>query len=150
MPSAWRRSLSQGNADVRVLVAIIAVSVVCGCASRPPLPVGARDTNIRATASGFRIGDERVGPEEIVARLEEADIPRRRTIHIRVDGDVRNLSPARALMRRLARAGYRSSVLVTERHAEADVVAGPENPWSTGNRRPGRREQQAKGNGLTK
>lgn len=131
---------------MRALVAAIAASIVCGCASRPPLPVGARDTGIRVTASGFRIGDERVGPEEIVARLEEADVPRRRTIHIRVAGDVRNLSPARALMRRLARAGYRSSVLVTERHAEADVVASPEKPWTAGDRRPERRELQAKGN----
>lgn len=135
---------------MRALVAVIAASIACGCASRPPLPVGARDTGIRATASGFRIGDERVGPEEIVARLEESDVPRRRTVHIRVDGDVRNLSPARALMRRLARAGYRSSVLVTERHAEADVVAGPEKPRPAVDRRPGRLEQQAKGNRQTK
>ena len=104
---------------------LLGLAFACGCATRPPIAVGAQDTEIRATVRGFYVGEQPVRPEEIPELLEDTEVPCKRTIHIRVEKDVRNFAPARALMKRLARAGYRSSVLVTERHAEAAVVPQP-------------------------
>ncbi len=100
----------------------LGLALACGCATRPPIAVGAKDTQIRATTRGFYVGEQPVRPEDIPEMLEDTEVPHKRTIHIRVAKDVRNLAPARALMKRLARAGYRSSILVTERHAESVVV----------------------------
>lgn len=103
-------------------ILFLALALACGCATRPPIAVGAKDTQIRATTRGFYVGEQPVRPEDIPGMLEDTEVPHKRTIHIRVAKDVRNLAPARALMKRLARAGYRSSILVTERHAESVVV----------------------------
>ena len=104
-----------------VLLALV-LALACGCATPPPIAVGAKDTQIRATTRGFYVGEQPVRPEDIPEMLEDTEVPHKRTIHIRVAKDVRNFAPARALMKRLARAGYRSSILVTERHAESVVV----------------------------
>ena len=105
---------------------LLGLAFACGCATRPPIAVGAKDTEIRATVRGFYVGEQPVRPEEIPGMLEDTEVPYERTIHIRVAKDVRNLAPARALMKRLARAGYRSSILVTERHAESVIVSNAE------------------------
>ena len=104
------------------VAAAFAVAVLAaGCASRPPIVVGPKDSAVRMTAHGAFVGDSRVEVRDVPGLLEDSDVPFERTIHIRVDKDVRDLRQARLLMNHLARAGYRSSVLVTERHSESFV-----------------------------
>lgn len=121
-----RRSSSHApasrSAAIRAAAAILAATLLAaGCASRPPVAVGPKDSAVRMTVRGPLVEGRRVEVGDVPEILKDSDVPFRRTIHIRVDGDVRDLRQTRALMKTLARAGYRSSVLVTERHAEAFV-----------------------------
>lgn len=94
--------------------------VALGCATEHrTLELDAQHPAVRVSAQGVLFGDRYVKPTEVAEILEDYDIPRDRTIHIRLDPDVKDLKPARFLMACLARAGYTRSVLVTERHAEA-------------------------------
>lgn len=106
---------------LRAAAALAAALLAAGCASRPPVAVGPKDSAVRMTARGPLVDGRRVDAREVPGILKDSDVPFSRTIHIRVDKDVRDLRPARAMMNHLARAGYRSSVLVTERHAESFV-----------------------------
>lgn len=94
--------------------------VALGCATEHrTLELDAQHPAVRVSAQGVLFGDRYVKPTEVAEILEDYDIPRDRTIHIRLDPDVKDLKPARFLMACLARAGYTRPVLVTERHAEA-------------------------------
>lgn len=106
--------------------ALAAALLAPGCASRPPIEVGPKDSAVRMTARGVLVDGRPVAAKDVPGVLKGSDVPLERTIHVRVDKDVRDLRQARMLMNFLARAGYRSSVLVTERHAEAFVPKGQE------------------------
>ena len=102
-----------------VPAAMCAALILCGCATRPEVTFDAQHPAVRVSRHGVLFGDEYVRPQEVAEILDGYDVPRSRTIHIRLDSDVRDLRPARDLMARLCRAGYKSPVLVTERHAES-------------------------------
>lgn len=108
---------------LRAAAAVLAAAMLAaaGCASRPPVDVSPKGSAVRMTVRGPLVDGRRVDVRDVPEILEDSDVPFSRTIHIRVDKDVRDLRQARALMNHLARAGYRSSVLVTERHSEAFV-----------------------------
>ncbi len=115
-PAPARRPL------LRAAAALAAAALAAaGCASRPPVDVSPKGSAVRMTVRGPLVDGRRVDVRDVPGILEDSDVPFSRTIHIRVDKDVRDLRQARALMNHLARAGYRSSVLVTERHSEAFV-----------------------------
>lgn len=107
------------------LVSIVAGTVLymclltCGCTSAPPVRLDARDPDIHYTVRGIEIDDRPATAEDVLALLQEQDIPRDRVIHIRLEPDVKDLRGARFLMGCLAKAGYRRPVLVTERHSES-------------------------------
>ena len=93
--------------------------LVAGCASYGTIELDARRPEIRVSQAGVSFGKELVEPEKVPKILDSYDVPRDRTIHILVDGDLRDLSLARRVMSNLAKSGYRRPVLVTERHADA-------------------------------
>jgi len=74
------------------------------------------------TSGGVYFGEERVEIAEVPEILDDAAIPKNRTIHILIDGEIKDLAEARTLMGILACAGYTRSVLVTKRHAESEAV----------------------------
>ena len=95
------------------------ICLACGCATRRAVTFDAQNPAVRVSQRGILFGDTFVNPQEVPEILNDYDVPKTRTIHIRLDSDVRNLGPARTLMGYLCRAGYKSPVLVTERHAES-------------------------------
>ena len=117
--------------------------MACGCSTtRFTIELDDRNPSIRQTARGTMIGDVRVSPEEVLECLYDFDVPHDRTIHILLDEDVRDLRPARMLMAHLARAGYTRPVLVTKRHAEANIV--PKRKKSKNAHTPQRKQQPQK------
>lgn len=113
---------------VRIFAAICALfalaSLGCGCTTQRTLTLDAQNPTLRVSTQGVLFGDRYVEPVEIPGMLIDHGIPKKRTIHILLDSDVKNLSQARFLMACLARAGYTRPVLVTKRHAES-AAAGP-------------------------
>ena len=94
--------------------------LACGCATvHSEIWLDADNPSVRVSRQGILFGDTFVRPEEVPEILSDYGVPKTRTIHIRLDSDVRNLGPARTLMGYLCRAGYNNPVLVTERHAES-------------------------------
>ena len=91
----------------------------CGCASRPPVVLDAKEPSIRMTNAGLYCGDERVMVEELADILEANDIPKTRTVHILLEPEVKDLSGAKFVMAYLAKQGYTRPVLVTKRHGES-------------------------------
>ena len=79
----------------------------------------AQNPALRVSQRGVLFADTFVNPQDVPEILRGYDVPKSRTIHIRLDPDVRNLGPARTLMGYLCSAGYKNPVLVTERHAES-------------------------------
>ena len=113
------------NVSARIAAAVFcaAVFAACGCASRPPVVMDARHPVLRVSPHGIFYGNERIEPRRAPYLLGRNGIPKDRTIHIKLDPDVRDMRPARELMGHLCREGWRSPVLVTERHAEAAKMA---------------------------
>lgn len=93
--------------------------LVCGCTTPQALELDADNTPIRVTTQGVLFWDESVAPTEVAEILDSYDVPHERAICILLDPDVKDLCPARYLMACMARAGYSSTVLVTQRHGEA-------------------------------
>lgn len=91
----------------------------CGCTSQRIVDLDARNPSIRVAVSGLYFGRERVSIREVPGILDDYDIPKSRTIHIRLEPDVKDLREARALMAFLAHEGYTRPVLVTPRHSES-------------------------------
>lgn len=124
----WRRN---------ALVSIVAGTVLymlllgcCGCATtHREIQLDGQHPSIRLSRQGVHFGTRRVTPDEVVEILDDFDVSREQTIHIRIDNDVTDLRPARALMGRLGEAGYTSPILVTERHAESRKIE-KRNPWA--------------------
>ena len=121
----WRRN---------PLMSIIAGTVVymvllncCGCRSYGEVEFNDRNPSLKVTPSGVQFADTFVEPAEVPEILEGYDVPHDRVIHILLDPDVRDLTPARVLMTTLSRAGYRRPVLVTRQHATSANV-GRRNP----------------------
>lgn len=111
---------------IHILAALFCVvSAVCGCATRQEVSFDAQNPAIRVSHLGVLFGDTFVEPREVPELLSDYDIPKTRTIHIRLDSDVRDLSQARTLMGYLGRAGYMNPVLVTERHSESVNLGTP-------------------------
>ena len=114
-----------------VVPRLVAAAVAClsllagGCATHREINLDAQNPSVRVSRQGVLFGDTFVNPQDVSEILGDYDIPKDRTIHIRLDPDVRDLSPARTLMGYLCRAGYRSPVLVTERHAESVNLGKP-------------------------
>lgn len=91
----------------------------CGCATRRTIELDAEHPAIAVSREHVRFGDTIVRPEEVPEILDDYDIPKKRTIHILLEPEVRDMRPARYLMACLARAGYTRPVLVTKKHAES-------------------------------
>lgn len=116
----WRRN---------ALVSIVAGTIVymcllaAGCTtSSAAIDIDARRPTIVVRTTGVYIGETPVAPQDVPEMLDDADVARDRTIHILLDGEVRDLTEARQLMGYLAKAGYTRPVLVTKRHAESMAV----------------------------
>ena len=98
----------------------------CGCATQTVVSdLDASNPELRLTPDGVWVGEERVDPQDLIDTLEDADIPKSRTIHILIEQDMRDLRAAQALMALLAKGGYTRPVLVTKRHAESFAVGKP-------------------------
>ena len=114
-----------------VLPRLVAAAIACvsllagGCATHREISLDAQNPSVRVSRQGILFGDTFVRPEEVPEILSDYGVPKTRTIHIRLDSDVRNLGPARTLMGYLCRAGYNNPVLVTERHAESMNLGKP-------------------------
>jgi len=109
-----------------VAAAIAGLSLLAGgCATHREISLDAQNPSVRVSRQGILFGDTFVNPQDVPGILGDYDIPKDRTIHIRLDPDVRDLSPARTLMGYLCREGYRNPVLVTERHAESVNLGKP-------------------------
>ena len=106
-------------------VAFCMALLSCGCATRQEVTFDAQNPAVRVSRQGILFGDTFVRPEDVPSILGDYDVPKTRTIHIRLDPDVRNLTPARTLMGYLGRAGYMNPVLVTARHAESMNLGKP-------------------------
>ena len=108
-----------------VLLRLVAVAIAClsllagGCATHREMNLDSQNPSVRVSRQGILFGDTFVNPQDVPEILDDYDIPKDRTIHIRLDQDVRDLRPARYLMAVLRKAGYTRPVLVTERHAES-------------------------------
>ena len=113
----WRRNpLASIVAGTALYMALLS----CGCSTvHREIRLDAEHPAVRVSRQGILFGDTFVQPQEVAEILQDYDVPRDRTIHIRLDPDVRDLRPARTLMGYLCRAGYQKPVLVTERHAES-------------------------------
>ena len=109
-----------------VAVAIASLSLLAGgCATHREMNLDSQNPSVRVSRQGILFGDTFVNPQDVPEILDDYDIPKDRTIHIRLDQDVRDLRPARTLMGYLCREGYRNPVLVTERHAESVNLGKP-------------------------
>ena len=106
----------------------------CGCTTRTVVnDLDATHPELRLTSDGVWVGEERVDPRDLIDTLEDADIPKTRTIHILIEQDMRDLRAAQALMALLAKGGYTRPVLVTKRHAESVNVGKPKKKSMTAN-----------------
>lgn len=113
----WKR-----NALVSIVVGtmLYMVLLACGCStSRTTVELDAQNPAFRVSTQGVLFGNTYIRPEEAAEILDDHDVPKDRTIHILLDGDVTDLRPARTLMGLLAKGGYERPVLVTKRHAES-------------------------------
>jgi len=114
-----------------VLPRLVAAAIAClsllagGCATHREISLDSKNPSVRVSRQGIIFGDTFVNPQDVPEILDDYDIPKDRTIHIRLDPDVRDLRPARTLMGYLCKAGYRNPVLVTERHAESVNLGKP-------------------------
>ena len=98
----------------------------CGCTTQTVVSdLDATNPELRLTSDGVWMGEERVDPRDLIDTLEDADIPKTRTIHILIEQDMRDLRAAQALMALLAKGGYTRPVLVTKRHAESINIGKP-------------------------
>jgi branched-subunit amino acid transport protein AzlD len=110
------------------LVSIIAGTAVymclltCGCVTDRTVSLDPSQPSIEVRVSGVFFDGRPVPTQDVPEILHEAGVLHERTIPILLASDVRDLSEARTLMYRLAKAGYRRPVLVTKRHAEAEKV----------------------------
>ena len=104
---------------------LCAALLLGGCATSREISFDSQHPSVRVSRLGILFGDTFVEPHEVPGILNDYDVPKSRTIHIRLDGDVRDLGPARTLMGYLGRAGYKNPVLVTERHAESINLGKP-------------------------
>ena len=119
---------NSGTVSVWVAAAALCALLACGCSTtHREIRFDAEQPAVRVSRQGVLFGDTFVRPQEVPEILQDYGVPRERTIHIRLDPDVRDLGPARSLMGYLCRAGYNSPVLVTARHAES-VNLGKKKP----------------------
>lgn len=96
----------------------------CGCATRD-IDISNSSTELELHADGLRFRDKSVTPIEVVKMLKSEGVPRNRTIHVLVDGSVRDLSLGRRLLSSLTKAGYTRSILVTKKHFSSKAVGQP-------------------------
>ena len=99
--------------------------LACGCATHREITLDAQSPSVRVSRQGILFGDTFVEPHHVPEILDDYDVPKTRTIHIRLDPDVRDLGPARTLMGYLCKAGYKNPVLVTERHSSSENIGKP-------------------------
>jgi len=117
----WRRN---------PLVSIVAGTVVymcllnCGCTTAPKVEIDAKNPSIEVRKSGVYVGEKWVKIVEVPEMLEDADVPKTRTVHILLDGDVKDLTEARTLMGVLAGSGYTRPILVTKQHGDSISKSG--------------------------
>lgn len=123
MRSGWRNFFWRVRKFLPLLV------LLAGCASTTPvLELDAKDPSIEVKTTGFYVNDQPTTPKRILAALTDLEVPKTRTIYIRIDDNVTNLTPARSLMGYLAKNGYTRPVLVTKRHAESEAH-DKKKPW---------------------
>ena len=104
---------------------LCAALLSCGCVTHREIEFDAQNPAVRVSRQGVLFDNVFVEPDRVPEILDDYDVPKTRTIHIRLDSDVRDLRQARALMWCLGRAGYKNPVLVTERHAESVNLGKP-------------------------
>jgi len=124
--------ISQRHARAVLRAAFCMAILACGCATRQEVTFDAKNPAIRVSRQGILFGDEFVKPEAVPGILYDYDVPKTRTIHIRLDPDVRDLGPARTLMGYLGMAGYMNPILVTEKHAAAINIGKPKKGATNG------------------
>ena len=109
--------------SVRKLLIIVALTLLAvGCQSERVLSADARHPVFTVRPDGLLFGNTYIQLMEAPKILDDIDVPKDRTIHIRLDPRVRDMRFARTLMGVLGASGYTRPVLVTERHAEAFTV----------------------------
>ena len=113
------------------LVSIVAGTAVymlllncCGCSTRTVRRLDASCPELRMTADGVYLGEEKVDPHDLIGVLEDEEIPKERAIHIRLERDLKDLRAPQALRLLLAQGGYTRSVFVTSQHGEGETASG--------------------------
>ncbi len=106
------------------MTALAAAFFVAGCATDyGELSLDLQHPSIAYGNDRITMGGKNVTPDQVLDILEHYEIPKTRTIHIRITDDLTNLKPARGLLGYLSLHGYHRAVLVTERHAEGAAQA---------------------------
>lgn len=106
---------------MRKILILLGLAATLGCVTTAELELDAKHPSIEVKENGFYVNDQPASARMILNTLERMDIPKDRVIHIRINGSVTDLQPARMLMAYLAKNGYTRPVLVTERHAESEA-----------------------------
>ncbi len=122
----------KGNALMSILAGTILYMILlscCGCVSTP-LPELHYENGkpcVELTTKGVKIGNHYVLPKAVAPILERHGIPRDETIHILVDQDFPDpRTPYIFQYTVLGRAGYKRSILISKRIAEARTVSEAE------------------------
>jgi len=112
------------------LASIVAGTVIymcflnLGCTTARTVEIDASNPSIEVRKAGVFVGEEHVAVADVPEILEDAEVPKTKTVHILLDGNVKNLTEARTLMGVLAMAGYSRSVLVTKQHGDSANKSG--------------------------
>lgn len=101
---------------------VLVLSLAAGCAAQRTVAFEAENPAVSVTPYGVYFAEEKIDPGELPGILEDMGIPKTRTIHIKLDANVKDLREARFVMGMLGKAGYTRPVLVTKRHAESMAV----------------------------
>lgn len=95
-----------------------------GCTTARLVCIDAENPSIEVRRAGIFVGDQLAKIAEVPEMLEDADVPKTRTVHIHLDSDVKNLTEARTLMGVLAASGYTRPILVTKQHGDSVNKSG--------------------------
>lgn len=101
------------------LLSVMVLLSAAGCQTKRNITFDAENPAVSVTPHGVYFADEKIQPQELPEILEDLGVPKSRTIHIQLDGEVKDLREARFVMGMLGKAGYTRPVLVTKRHAES-------------------------------
>lgn len=109
----WKRN---SLASIIAGTAVYMCLLNCGCTTAKPIGLDAENPSIEVKTTGIYVGGQWVKIVEVPKMLDDADVPKTETVHILLDGNVQDLTEARALMGVLAASGYTRPILVTKMH----------------------------------